>query len=50
MGKNRALSDFEQGQLIMARKLGHSISKTTGLVGCYQYAVFTTKSGPVCTS
>lgn len=39
MGKCRNLSDFDKRQIVMARPLGQSISKTTRLVGCSQYAV-----------
>ena len=42
MGKRKDLSDFGKGQIVMARGLGQSISKTTGLVGCSQYAVVRT--------
>lgn len=45
MGKRKDLSD----KIVMARQRGESISKTTGLVRCSQYAVVSgppTKSGP----
>ena len=42
MGKNKDLSDFEKGQIVMARRLGHSISRTAGLVGCSRFAVVST--------
>lgn len=34
MGKRKDLSDFGEDQIVMARRLGQSISKTAGLVGC----------------
>ncbi|XP_056401403.1 acidic leucine-rich nuclear phosphoprotein 32 family member E isoform X3 [Hyla sarda] len=45
MGKRKDLSDltdFEKGQIVMAMRLGESISKTAGLVGCSRYAVVST--------
>ncbi|GFT97764.1 transposable element Tcb1 transposase [Trichonephila clavipes] len=33
MGKATDLSDFDRGQIVMARRLGTSISETTRLVG-----------------
>ncbi|KAE8297395.1 Transposable element Tcb1 transposase Transposable element Barney transposase [Larimichthys crocea] len=39
MGKNKDLSDFDKGQIVVARRLGHSISKTAALVGCSRSAV-----------
>ncbi|MCI4384884.1 hypothetical protein PGIGA_G00043950 [Pangasianodon gigas] len=42
MGKGKDLSDFDKGQIVMARRLGQSISKTAGLVGCSRYAVVST--------
>lgn len=39
MGKCYDLSNFYKGQIMMARQLGHSISKIAGLVGCSWYAV-----------
>ena len=42
MGKRKDLSDFDKGQIVMARRLGQSISKTAGLVGCSWYAVVST--------
>jgi len=35
MGKNKDLSDFDKGQIDMARRLGQSISETARLVGCF---------------
>ncbi|KAK3570580.1 hypothetical protein QTP86_023642 [Hemibagrus guttatus] len=40
MGKRKDLSEFEKGQIVMARRLDQSISKTAALVGCSQSAVF----------
>jgi len=34
MGKRKDLSEFDKGQIVMARQLGQSISKTAALVGC----------------
>lgn len=34
MGKHKDLSNFNKGQIVMARQLGLSISKTKVLVGC----------------
>ncbi|KAF4088070.1 hypothetical protein AMELA_G00078690 [Ameiurus melas] len=42
MGKRKDLSDFDKGQIVMARRLGQSISKTAALVGCSRYAVVST--------
>ncbi len=39
MEKHTDLSDFDKGQIVMARRLGQSISKKAGLVGCSWYAV-----------
>ncbi|CAN9501504.1 unnamed protein product [Ophioblennius macclurei] len=39
MGKRKDLSDFEKGQIVMARRLGQSISQTAALVGCSRCAV-----------
>ncbi|XP_065118090.1 fibroblast growth factor receptor 1-A-like isoform X1 [Paramisgurnus dabryanus] len=36
------LSDFDKGQIVMAIRLGQSISKTAALVGCSQSAVVST--------
>nr|XP_055063695.1 fibroblast growth factor receptor 1-A-like isoform X2 [Misgurnus anguillicaudatus] len=41
-GKRKDLSDFDKGQIVMARRLGQSISKTAALVGCSQSAVVST--------
>ncbi|XP_075186407.1 acidic leucine-rich nuclear phosphoprotein 32 family member E isoform X2 [Anomaloglossus baeobatrachus] len=45
MGKRKELSDlsnFDKGQIVMAMRLGESISKTAGLVGCSRCAVVST--------
>lgn len=42
MGKCKDLSDFERGQIVMARRLGQSISQTAKLVGCSRSAVVST--------
>uniref|UniRef100_A0A3Q3JTD4 Transposase Tc1-like domain-containing protein n=1 Tax=Monopterus albus TaxID=43700 RepID=A0A3Q3JTD4_MONAL len=42
MGKCKDLSDFVKGQIVMARRLGQSISETAGLVGCSRSAVVST--------
>ncbi|ROL53358.1 hypothetical protein DPX16_20468 [Anabarilius grahami] len=39
MGKRKDLSEFDKGQIMMARRLGQSISKTAALVGCSRSAV-----------
>ena len=39
MGKHKDLSEFDKGQIVMARRLGHSISKTAALMGCSKSAV-----------
>ena len=39
MGKRKDSSEFDKGQIVMARRLGQSISKTAALVGCSQSAV-----------
>ncbi|ROL47293.1 hypothetical protein DPX16_16881 [Anabarilius grahami] len=39
MGKRKNLSEFDKGQIVMARRLGQSISKTAALVGCSRSAV-----------
>ena len=39
MGKHKDLSEFDKGQIVMARRLGQSISKTAVLVGCSRAAV-----------
>ncbi|ROI48974.1 Sodium channel protein type 2 subunit alpha [Anabarilius grahami] len=39
MGKRKDLSEFDKGQIVMARRLGQSISKTAALVGCSRSAV-----------
>ncbi len=46
MGKRKDLSEFDKGQIVMARRLGQSISKTAALVGCSQSAVVSIKSAP----
>ncbi|KAK3554937.1 hypothetical protein QTP86_001569 [Hemibagrus guttatus] len=39
MGKRKDLSEFDKGQIVMARPLDQSISKTAALVWCSQSAV-----------
>ncbi|ROL47975.1 hypothetical protein DPX16_3714 [Anabarilius grahami] len=39
MGKRKDLSEFDKGQIVMARRLGQSVSKTAALVGCSRSAV-----------
>ena len=39
MGKRKDLSEFDKDQIVMARRLGQSISKTAALVGCSRSAV-----------
>ncbi|GBN44013.1 hypothetical protein AVEN_197596-1 [Araneus ventricosus] len=39
MGKAADLSEFDRGQIVMARRLGTSITETARLVGCSRYAV-----------
>ncbi|ROL52456.1 hypothetical protein DPX16_6140 [Anabarilius grahami] len=39
MGKRKDLSEFDKGRIVMARRLGQSISKTAALVGCSRSAV-----------
>lgn len=36
------VSDFEWGHIVIARRLGQSISKSAGLVGCSQSAMVST--------
>ncbi|ROL44235.1 hypothetical protein DPX16_4304 [Anabarilius grahami] len=38
MGKSKDLSEFDKDQIVMARRLGQSISKTAALVGCSRSA------------
>ena len=45
MGKCKDLSKFDKGQIVMARRLGQSISDTAALVGCSRSAV-SIKNGP----
>ena len=42
MGRSKDLSDFDKGQIAMARRLGQSISETARLVGCSRSAVVST--------
>ncbi|GFX20278.1 transposable element Tcb1 transposase [Trichonephila clavipes] len=42
MGKAADLSDFDRGQIAMARRLGTSISETARVVGCLRSAVVST--------
>ncbi|GBM89131.1 hypothetical protein AVEN_153754-1 [Araneus ventricosus] len=39
MGKAADLSEFDRGQIVMARRLGTSITETARLVGCARSAV-----------
>ncbi|KAK3509683.1 hypothetical protein QTP70_008426 [Hemibagrus guttatus] len=39
MDKRKDLSEFDKGQIVMARRLDQSISKTAALVGCSRSAV-----------
>ncbi|GBN02181.1 Transposable element Tc1 transposase [Araneus ventricosus] len=39
MGTDADLSEFDTGQIVMARRLGTSITETAGLVGCSRSAV-----------
>ncbi|KAK3548263.1 hypothetical protein QTP70_007191 [Hemibagrus guttatus] len=39
MGKHKDLSEFDKDQIVMARPLDQSISKTAALVGCSRSAV-----------
>ncbi|ROL41793.1 hypothetical protein DPX16_9384 [Anabarilius grahami] len=39
MGKRKDLSEFDKDQIVMARRLDQSISKTAALVGCSRSAV-----------
>ncbi|KAK3573225.1 hypothetical protein QTP86_015136 [Hemibagrus guttatus] len=39
IGKCKDLSEFDKGQIVMARRLDQSISKTAALVGCSWSAV-----------
>ncbi|KAK3553370.1 hypothetical protein QTP70_003533 [Hemibagrus guttatus] len=39
MGKCKDLREFDKGQIVMARRLDQSISKTAALVGCSRSAV-----------
>lgn len=40
MGNHENISDFEKGQIVMARRLGQNISITPDLVRCCHHAVF----------
>lgn len=42
MGKRKDLSDFDKGQIVMAKRLGQSNSQTAALVGCSRSAVIRT--------
>ena len=42
MGRSKDLSDFDKGQIVMASRLGQSISETARLVGCSRSAVEST--------
>ncbi|ROL50368.1 hypothetical protein DPX16_19894 [Anabarilius grahami] len=39
MGMRKDLNEFDKGQIVMARRLGQSISKTAALVGCSRSTV-----------
>ncbi|KAF4077882.1 hypothetical protein AMELA_G00193040 [Ameiurus melas] len=39
MDEPKMLSEFDKGQIMMAVRLGQSISETAGLVGCSETAV-----------
>ncbi|GBN17667.1 hypothetical protein AVEN_275737-1 [Araneus ventricosus] len=39
MGKAADLSEFDRGQIVMARRLGTSITETARLIGCSRSAV-----------
>ena len=39
MGKHKDLSEFDEGQIVMAGRLGQSIFKTAALVGCSRSTV-----------
>ncbi|ROL52937.1 hypothetical protein DPX16_8500 [Anabarilius grahami] len=39
MGKRKDLNEFDKDQIVMARRLGQSISKIPALVGCSRSAV-----------
>ncbi|GBM19454.1 hypothetical protein AVEN_205939-1, partial [Araneus ventricosus] len=39
MGKAADLNEFDRGQIVMARRIGTSITKTARLVGCSRSAV-----------
>ena len=42
MGQRKDVSDFDEGQIVLARRSGQSISSTAALVGCSQSAVVRT--------
>lgn len=46
MDKRKDLGDFKKGQVVIARPLGQSFSRTAGLVKHSKYAVVSIKSGP----
>lgn len=48
MDKHKDLSDHDEGQIVMAKQLGQSISQKEGLVGCSQYAVVSTYKSNGC--
>ncbi|KAL0157260.1 hypothetical protein M9458_048506, partial [Cirrhinus mrigala] len=39
MGKRKDLSEFDKGQIVIATRLGQTISKPAALVGCSWFAV-----------
>ncbi|KAJ8254683.1 hypothetical protein GJAV_G00196010 [Gymnothorax javanicus] len=42
MGRTKDLSDFDKGQIVIARRLGRSLTATASLVGCSRSAVVNT--------
>ena len=42
MGQRKDVSDFDKGQIVLARRLGQNISRTAALVGCSRSAVVRT--------
>ncbi|KAK3541605.1 hypothetical protein QTP86_033085, partial [Hemibagrus guttatus] len=48
MGKRKDLSEFDKGQIVMARRLDQSISKTADLVGCSRSAVLASAGVDLC--
>ncbi|KAK3533186.1 hypothetical protein QTP70_013588 [Hemibagrus guttatus] len=48
MGKRKDLSEFNKGQIVMARRLDQGISKTAGIVECSRSAVYFMEHHCVC--